>query len=124
MSDSFDSDAVPLDVNESVTLRAVMLALREHRLESKLRYQDIAARLDDHATQLQAIPAMKAQLEQYTSTITQAAEDQAFKRGVNARLKTVGVWGTVVAIALGIWLSASQLFGHGPKLPPPGIGPQ
>lgn len=123
-SQPFDSGDMPLNADEPVTLSTVLAALREHRLESRLRYQGIADRLDNHAAQLAELPAMKLELEQYTATIKQYADDQAFRRGVNARLKTAGIWGAVVAAGLGIWLSVSQLFGHGPKLPPPGMGPQ
>lgn len=116
---------MPLDgASRPVTLEAVMEALRAHRLESRLRYQGIADRLDDHAKQLSALPAMQAELQRNTVMTQEYADDRAFKRGVNARLKVMGLWGTVVAVALGIWISVSQLFSHGPKIPPPGMGPQ
>lgn len=106
------------------THQAILQAIAEHRAESAARWSAIERRLDEHGQTLQRIPLIEVDLATNTAITKQYAEDQAFKRGVNARAKVVGVWGAVIATALAIWLSASQIWGHGSKLPPSGIGPQ
>lgn len=103
---------------------AILQAIAEHRAESNARWEAVDRRLDEHGRILQRLPVVEAGLAASAAITKQYADDQAFKRGMNARVRSATVWGSIVAVALGLWISVNHLFGSGPKLPPPGVGPQ
>lgn len=123
MSGGFEtgSDNMPLQPSGPATLETVLQVLSAHRAESRVRWKHIADRLDDHAAQLRALPGMKSELEQNTAITKQYAEDQAFKKGMNTRVKVAAIWAAAAGSLLGGAYTIKQFFGGGP---PPGMGPQ
>lgn len=117
-----DSDSMPLQPSGPATLEIVLQVLSAHRAESRVHWKHIADRLDDHAAQLRALPGMKSELEQNTAITKQYAEDQAFKKGMNTRVRVAAIWAAAAGSLLGGAYTIKQFFGG--SGPPPGMGPQ
>lgn len=85
----------------------------DHRTESRLRWEGLAERLDDHAKKLDALPVMQHKLDENTKMTAALTERKEFWDGAKRRWIGLGVLAGASAAILGLGVALKNLLQHG-----------
>lgn len=94
-------------------LESLKIEVVEHRTESRLRWDNVADRLDEHAKKLDVIPVMQHQLDLNTSLTAALTERKAFWDGAKRRWIGLGMFAGASAAIVGLGVAIKNLLQNG-----------
>ena len=95
-------------------LESLKIEIVEHRTESRLRWDHVADRLDEHAKKLDVIPVMQHQLDINTKMTAALTENKAFWAGAKRRWVGLGMFAGASAAIVGLGITLKNLLQNGP----------
>jgi hypothetical protein len=88
-------------------------SLIEYRTESRLRWEAIGERLDEHAEKLSAIPVVQHKLDENTKLTAAVLEQKSFWDGAKRRWIGLGMFAAAGAAMLGLWAAVKNVLQNG-----------